>query len=454
MSASAPVLEGEFSGLIAAINRADCVLVLGPRVMVPDAATPAGKSVAMDEYIAGHLLQKLSRTAPEPGGLRAAVSLYEREKGLPACRSQVQNAVSRLDGNATQLHRNLASLPFKLVLSATPDQMMVEALRQAGKEPQWDCYNYCPGAYTAALLAEPTVDKPIVYSLFGRHDRPESMVLNDKNLLDFLVNITRQLPALPDAVRATLHSSSTVFLFVGFGFTNWWLRLLLKVLEVTGVENRGISLALEDKVSFDEAVYRENLGFFESLGIYIQARDDWDQLASDLAEKFRAQAPKNADGRTAKLAAGVRAGGEPMAFLSYASEDVDTVEHLRMRLASHGIAVWQDKQNLRSGQNWEHQIVQIIERVDAFIFVQTPNMDRRDAKRGGVYNRELDEALEYAKDLPFGRVFVHHVTVGNCRPHPHPKLQKLHRLALDSDAAIDQLASDVLQAKQEAGAPS
>lgn len=449
MSASGPVLGGEFSGLIAAINRADCVLVLGPRVMVPDAVTSGGKSLAMDEYIATHLLTKLSKEGAEPGGLRAAVALYEKEKGTPACRSQVQHVVSLLDGNATQLHRNLASLPFKLVLSATPDQMMTEAFRLAGKEPQWDCYNYCPGAYTAALLAEPTVDKPIVYSLFGRHDRPESMVLNDKNLLDYLVNITRQLPALPDAVRATLHSSSTVFLFVGFGFTNWWLRLLLKVLEVTGVENRGISLALEDKVSFDEAVYRENLGFFESLGIYIQARDDWDQLASELAERFRQQAPKDVSGRTAKLAAGVRAGDEPMAFLSYASEDGDTVEHLRMRLASHGIAVWQDKQNLRSGQNWENQIVQIIERVDAFIFVQTPNMDRRDQKRGGVYNRELEEALEKAKDLPFGRVFIHHVTVGNCRKHPHPELAKLHRLALDSDAAIDQLAGDVLQAKQE-----
>ena len=105
-------------------------------------------------------------------------------------------------------------------------------------------------------MSLPSTDQPIVYSLFGRHDRPESMVLTDKNLLEYLVRLTKASPPLPDPVRATLRASSTLFLFVGFGFTNWWLRLLLKVLDVTGVENRSLSLALEDSSSFAAAARR------------------------------------------------------------------------------------------------------------------------------------------------------------------------------------------------------
>src|SRR6185369_5496158 len=161
--------------------------------------------------------------------------------------------------------------PFRLVLMATADRMMVNALNGAGKSAQEACYNYCHGVAAESPLTLPTSDKPIVYSLFGRHDYAESMVLNDKNLLDYLVRVIKESPPLPDAVRATVRAPSTVFLFVGFGFHNWWLRLLLKVLEMTGVENRAISLALED-ASFDAAVAEEHKAFFESVGIYIQAR--------------------------------------------------------------------------------------------------------------------------------------------------------------------------------------
>jgi TIR domain/SIR2-like domain len=450
MNQPTSILERKFRGLFAKIDTGDCVLVLGPRVAVP-AEIDGDESIPIDDYLSGKLLEDVARDIPEPSGLRGAIARYEKEKGASACRSLIQELVSDLGDRSTDLHRDLGSLPFRLILSTTPDRMMFHALRAQGKlEAQEACYDYCRGVAAEGPLTQPSSDRPIVYNLFGRHDYPESMVLNDKNLLDYLVKITRESPALPDPVRAVLRAPSTVFLFVGFGFTSWWLRLLLKVLDVTGVENRGISLALEDNSSLDGDAAGENKGFFESLGIYIQAQN-WSSLAKELAARFRTQEGQR---RTAKrqTMASDNVQGRPLVFVSYASEDVDQVDSLRVGLQSRGVSMWQDRQNLRCGQNWENQVTQLIKNVDYFLFVQTENMDQRDQRRqDGVYNRELELALARAKDKPYGAVFVLRVTIGACRARPEPEFAKIHRIAVDGDAGVDDLARAILEDYTGAG---
>ncbi len=451
MSQPVPILERRFGGLVTKIHRGECVLVLGPRIAIP--AEIAGDSrVTIDQHLSARLLEDAGMASASHVALREAVARCEREKGAATCRSLIQELVSEFDRHTTELHTDLASLPFRLVLMATPDRMMVNALAAAGKTPQEACYNYSQGIAAESPLSLPTSNTPIVYSLFGRHDHAESMVLNDKNLLDYLVRVIKESPPLPDAVRATVRAPSTVFLLVGFGFHNWWLRLLLKVLEMTGVENRAISLALEDD-SFDAAVAQEHKAFFESVGIFIQARDDWNSLAKHLASSF--QPPAGGAVAAGAGAAGVRPGaaapapqsgtGGPLVFLSYASEDSARVDALRLALERRGVSVWEDKQNLRVGQNWAHQIERIIGSVDYFVFVQTENMDRRDhSGKDGVYNWELKEALARQRKRPFGAVFVLHVTAGACAERPEKELADLHRLAIDTEAGIDHVAEHLL----------
>ncbi len=445
----AALLERKFSGLVAKVEEGECVLVLGPRILVP--TDIAGSDMPIDDHLAGKLLEDLDDDRSAPMDLRRSIARYEREKSPSACRSLVQELAGEFDGHTTDLHLDLAALPFRLILLATPDRMMAHALRQRNKAGVREAYyDYCRGVSADIALTLPTADTPIVYSLFGRHDHPESMVLNDKNLLDYLVKITRESPALPDVVRATLRAPSTVFLFVGFGFTNWWLRLLLKVLDVTGVENRGLSLALEDASTFDAAASSDNKGFFESVGIYIQARD-WNVLAKDLVGRIqRTDAAKTVGPVPPPVAAGGSVQRVPLVFLSYASEDADKVDMLRTELQSRGVSVWQDRQNLRAGQNWEDQITRIIKGVDYFVFVQTEKMDERDhLRKDGVYNRELKEALERIEDKPYATTFLFHVTFGACSPRPEPQLSKLHRIAVDTGSGIEQLAKAIVASYQE-----
>ena len=441
MESRSSLVPARCAGLVNKIHAGECVLVLGPRIAMPTAICDG--QIAIDEYLSSKLLEDLGDDNRDAPSLREALTRYEQRVGPSALRGFIQQLVGAMDGCPTELHRNLARLPFRLVLLATPDRMMFNAFTEVGKTGVREAHYDYSSVAVDMPVSLPSSDKPVVYSLFGRHDHPESMVLTDRNLLDYLVRVTKASPPLPDPVRATLRAPSTLFLFMGFGFTNWWLRLLLKVLDVTGVENRSLSLAFEDSSSFATAA-RENKGFFEAAGIYIQA-GDWSALATELAARYRDYVSQDARPKPGMECESGSA--RPLVFLSYASEDADTVNALRRGLEERGISVWQDSQNLRVGQNWEAKIAEFIKRVDYFVFIQTENMDRRDARNeDGVYNRELMLALKRQSDRPYGAVFVLHVTVGPCQSRPEPELAQVHRFGLDSDHGVDGLATQILDA--------
>jgi hypothetical protein len=439
MDPRSSVLPARCGGLVNKIHAGECVLVLGPRVAMPAAICPDGRT-PIDDYLCQKLVEELGDDGNGSSSLRAVLTRSEEKAGASTLRSVFQGLVGELDQHTTDLHRDLASLPIRLVLLATPDRMMFNAFREVGKtEVREAYYDYCTKSGADVPLSLPSSDKPIVYSLFGRHDHPESMVLTDKNLLEYLVQLTKESPPLPDSVRATLRAPSTLFLFVGFGFAYWWLRLLLKVLQVTGVENRLLSLALEDTNTLSLTTTLENKGFFESAGIYIQA-GDWSALAKELAARYRADVSRGV-ASSIPPAPSATSDRRPLVFLSFASEDRDRVTALARDLQERGVSVWQDSQNLRAGQNWEERIPECIKRVDYFVFVQTENMDRRDAEGvDGVYNRELKLALARVADKPYGAVFIFHVVVGQCRIRPEPELAPIQRFPLDT-SGVDALAT-------------
>lgn len=372
----------ELRALVERIKRGDCVLVLGPRVAIR-AGDP--ERMPLDELLALELLDSLGPDAPQtsqPPTLRRAADLYYRvRKDREDLELTVQDFYLREAAATTDFHRDLAHLPFRLCVCASPDSLMVKAFEEAGKSPQRGHYGFREAA--AQRLATPTAERPLVYNLFGHHDDPRSLVLTEADLIEFLVSVVKGAPPVPDQVRHVLADSEASFLFFGFGFHHWYLRVLLQVMNIYG--HRSKAIAFEDEQFFSHPEHEQAVGFFSGDRLIEFRPLRWEEFARQLREAADTGAKKVAD-----AAAPPPPAHAPKAFLSYASEDRELVENLAQELQSRGIRVWQDKQDLRAGDNWNDVLMGVIGNVvDYVVVVQTPAMVGRVE---GVFHREIQVA--------------------------------------------------------------
>src|SRR5262249_25157095 len=134
----------ELRGLVERVKRGDCVLVLGPRLAVRD-SDPA--RCPLDELLACDLLASLrtrGNVVPSvPISLRRAADLYYRlGQDREDLELTVQDFYTREAETTTAFHRDLARLPFKLCICASPDGLMQSALKDASKLPQKGHYRF------------------------------------------------------------------------------------------------------------------------------------------------------------------------------------------------------------------------------------------------------------------------------------------------------------------------
>jgi hypothetical protein len=399
-----------------------CVLVLGPRVAVR-AGDPDRRP--LDETLAEQLLASLNEGETSLGLRHAADLHFRTHKDRRELQLLVEEFYALESNSTTLFHQQLAQLPFRLCISASPDSLMLNAFESVGKHPHKYYYHFQPPKRSNKLsltiprvyqpsVSIPTVDKPLVYYLFGHHQDSDSLVLTEADLIDYLVRIIKGDPPVPDTVRSMLADESASFLFLGFGFQNWYLRVLLKVLDVYG--HRFKSVAFEDSDFVDSKENRHAIAFFEDRFIEFH-RLRWEPFAEQLLETYHESLPAPKAGQTSPPALpGPRA---PCAFLSYASEDQDAVEWLAENLQAEGILIWQDKQNLRGGDRWNEVLLTVIPDEDKVHYVIVLHTTAMVTATRGVFRREIEAALEVQKEM--GEFegqrlrFLIPVTINHCR---------------------------------------
>lgn len=379
--------------LVERVKRGECVLVLGPGVAIrandPDRHP-------LDELLARELLASLGAQGSEaslsPAHLRTAADLHYRLRhDREDLELAVQDFYVREARSTTDFHRHLAHLPFRLCLSASPDSLMLNAFEEAHKSPQKAYYSYKQAP--VERLSSPTGDRPLVYYLFGHHEDPQSLILTEGDLIEFLVSIVRGVPPVPDQVRSILADDAASFLFLGFGFHNWYLRVLLQVMNVYG--HRSKAFAFEDAQFFNHPEHEQAVSFFSGDRLIEFRPLRSEVFAQHLREAYEAGVPRKIP--SASSIPEPLSPNAPKAFVSYASEDRVAVEALVEELEARGVRVWQDKQDLRAGDDWNRVLLDVIKkRVDYVIVVQTPAMTT--AVRG-VFNREVAAALEWQEEM-------------------------------------------------------
>lgn len=135
------------------------------------------------------------------------------------------------------VHRLLAKLPLRVYVNANRDNLLRDALVDAGKTPQvqlctWIVRNETPIPIGPSLPKGyvPSVEAPLIFHAFGNLEYRESLVLTEDDYFDFLKAVTRnetlKKASIPGAVTEALASSG--LLLLGFQPDDWDFRVLFR----------------------------------------------------------------------------------------------------------------------------------------------------------------------------------------------------------------------------------
>ncbi len=123
----------------------------------------------------------------------------------------------------------LARLPFPMIVTLTPDNILSRVFDAMGFESQLDFYHLRKKA--GDEFKKPTGEKPLIYNLLGNVEEPESMVLTHSDFFDYLQSVFVEGNRMHVALREELEAMDR-YIFLGLPYEKWYFQLLLRVLSL------------------------------------------------------------------------------------------------------------------------------------------------------------------------------------------------------------------------------
>lgn len=148
--------------------------------------------------------------------------------------------------------RQIAQLPFRLIISANPDNSVADAFARWRLPCQSDYYSSEPKE-AEPQLSRPSADKPLIYNLCGSVDDRKSLILDYDDLFKLLANLLANTNVPVSEVRRPLKDATT-FIFYGFHLERWYTQLFLRYLNQNEhhYSNNTRNYALRTQLSDDD----------------------------------------------------------------------------------------------------------------------------------------------------------------------------------------------------------
>ena len=384
--------DENFEQLIFAIRRKRCILMLGPDASVEQVN---GKPQTLNEILAYELAQRIRPDFKEhinPCNLTEVAQYYQMEHGRNALEIFVESFYRKRQNSVSEIHQNLAALPFELAMTASPDNFFANALKEKDKPPKISAYNF-KGRRSDIDPITGNEQSPLLFHLYGNSDNPESLVMTENDLLDFLVSVISKAPGLPANITSELNSADKNFLFLGFGFRHWYLRILLHVL--AGDKNKqSHSFALEFMPE-NPHEYKSAILFFRNHNtckIHI-FHDEILEFTRKLKTEFE---------KSISCAPSIQEQDKPSVFICHAKADESHAEWLFDEFTKAGFNPFAESKSIEAGENRERRIDKALKDADFFVILKSKSLEHLSQD---YVNKEIHLALErqkyFSPDAPF-----------------------------------------------------
>ncbi len=448
----------EWDALNQNILSGDCILMLGPEIPI-DTGNDIPSQSMMDmlkkklcEELANeininndntnHTYEKLICN-----NINELATKYYREIGKSEFQASIVSFLNNFKDVNSKIYENLASLPFRFVVNTTPDEIYIKNLKVMGKDFSKDYYHYrgelkdLAGDIASHNIENKfelgTPQKPFIYYLYGSIDDPTSLIISENDLLDFLVNVISNNPSLPKNISSQFKNEHKCFLFLGFNFLsrNWFFRILLHVIHGSRKDKR--SFALEDVISLKDEKLHAAIFFTEQFKIKFIPMDIG-TFVTELKTKFEEYKNQRQDKKDTQSYY-----QKPRVFISHTDEDSDYAAKMFTYFKEQGLEPWYDKENLRSGDDWDKIIKDVIKDADAFILLQSKTLTE---KIVGYINKEIEIALDRASYYRKGKVnFFFPVIIDK---ETKPLFSQYQSINLTEEGNLEKLVKDIKRSHQ------
>src|SRR5215472_8479576 len=213
----------QYESLASRILGGNCVLVLGPDASTIDGG---GEKVPLYTAFARRLADDVSKRLSDEqrsdlnaDDLRHVSQIWQEiNRNSAMLQQKCQRFYEQYASETTEFHRNIAALPFQVCVTTTPDDFLFNAMTLEKKTPVRSFYNFKRAQEFRS--SEFSVERPLIYHLYGHREKPESLVITENDLIDFLTNVIRKSPPLPEQITGILSRPDSTCLFVDLGFKN------------------------------------------------------------------------------------------------------------------------------------------------------------------------------------------------------------------------------------------
>jgi hypothetical protein len=224
--------EDEWDRLLDLLRHGDCTPFLG--------AGACGASLPTGGRLSRRLAEKYRYPFPDRDDLARVTQFMTMRFSDDAVyvKTLVRRELEEMAGEPPDFshpfepHALLAGFPISVFLTTNYDNFLVQALKHAGKDPQ---YAVCPwnsgidragGPVAGSSGWSPRPETPLVYHLHGVLEHPQSIVVTEDDYLEFVTSLAADRSILPPSIQAALTTKS--LLFIGYGLRDSTFRQLFK----------------------------------------------------------------------------------------------------------------------------------------------------------------------------------------------------------------------------------
>src|SRR5690348_10885417 len=275
-------------------------------------------------------------------------------------------------------------------------------LERYGGQTAADVIAYAPNRVADLPVERSQLQRTVIYHLLGRLSASPTYVVSDEDMLEFICALQSE-HLTPEKLFHELEHNH--LLLIGSDFSNWLARLFLRMAKRKRLSDpRDVTEVFADDHTLQDA---RLVAFLQQVSMRTRVYGGAESFVAELHQRWSArQRPaQSQQGSSApqRFLPPAREMPENAIFISYAREDLPSVQRLKAGMDAAGLTTWFDLDRLEGGDDYDRKIHANIARCSFFVPVISATTQRR---HEAYFRREWSYAVDRARNIAEGAVFI------------------------------------------------